>query len=296
MSKRIELIVNPISGKPEPILYYINKALNEDGTEWNLHITKKSGDVESFVKKLLPTKPDAIAVYGGDGTVMSAAQYLIDSPIPLAIIPGGSANLLSKDLMIPQDSQAALALLSRPKSEWRYTKVDMGRLGDGSKFILRVGMGFAADKVKMASREMKERFGMLAYSVAGVQAFKAGKEIEYNVEVDGEKFVEKGYSCSILNSGNMGIGQLNLSNMISPSDGYLDLVIFKTRNFAKLLEQRFVSKKDLDDFSDTVTHRRGKKIRLTVEHQSDIQVDGELISGNEIVAEVMPQVVKILVP
>lgn len=293
---RIELIINPVSGKPEPILFYVNKALNRSGIDWDIHITKKGGDIERFIDQIIPHKPDVIAVYGGDGTVMSAAQCLLKKDIPLAIIPGGSANLLSKELQIPQNSQEALEILSKPISKWKYKKVDMGKLNNGDNFILRLGLGFAADKVKMASRSMKEKYGMFAYSIAGVQAFKAGKEVRYTFIVDGNQHEETGYSCSIFNASHFGVGNLSLSELIDPSDGYLDLVLFKTRNFAKMMNEKYLKMMDLDQTKETILHWRGKEIEIKVDQESDIQIDGELTTGKDIKASVLPAAVRIVVP
>lgn len=290
---KVGIVVNPISGKPEPILYYINKALNQKGIEWDLYITKKAGDTERYTE-VLKGRVDIVAVYGGDGTVMSAAQQLMHSDTPLAIVPGGSANLLSKELSIPQDSLKALMLITARKKKFK--ALDMGLLNDDRKFILRIGLGFAADKVKKADRQLKERFGMLAYSIAGVQAFKAAREITYHIDVDGVEEEVTGYSCAIFNSSNMGVGNLRLSDAIDPSDGYMNLVVFKTRNFARLLEQRFINKGGLDDFERSISHFRGKKFIISTDEISDIQVDGELLSGSMLTVEVIPKAVKILVP
>jgi diacylglycerol kinase family enzyme len=40
---------------------------------------------------------DVVAVYGGDGTVMEAVGGLVGTEVPLAISPGGRANVLAVD-------------------------------------------------------------------------------------------------------------------------------------------------------------------------------------------------------
>ena len=50
---------------------------------------------------------DAIVVCGGDGSISSAAPAVIDSGLPLGIIPAGTANDLARTLSIPLDFAAA---------------------------------------------------------------------------------------------------------------------------------------------------------------------------------------------
>ena len=92
-----------------------------------------------------------------------------DGHIPMAILPGGTANLMSVELGIPKDLTQAAQIIVDPGSVVRY--VDMGQVGN-QRFMLRVGIGFAGEKVKIADRELKDKWGILAYSIAGLKALK----------------------------------------------------------------------------------------------------------------------------
>jgi len=75
-------------------------------------ITKKQGDAFEFVKGL--NKIDRIVVAGGDGTINEVINGLLSSEdpetreIPISIIPTGTANVLAKELGIPEDIDGAV--------------------------------------------------------------------------------------------------------------------------------------------------------------------------------------------
>ena len=171
MIKKIHIVINPASGQPQEILNQINNVLHPADVEWGVSITQKSGDASRFASQAIDDGADLVAAYGGDGTVMEVAQAVQGGKIPMAILPGGTANLMSVELGVPKDLTEAAKIMVDPNSVIRY--VDMGQLGE-QRFMLRVGMGFAGNKVKLADRELKDKWGILAYSIAGLWARWSG--------------------------------------------------------------------------------------------------------------------------
>ena len=45
---------------------------------------------------------DLVVVAGGDGTVRDAAERLVDSGVPMAIVPAGTANVFAAALGVPR--------------------------------------------------------------------------------------------------------------------------------------------------------------------------------------------------
>ena len=80
---------------------------------------------------LLASRPDAVAVNGGDGTIHTLLSEclrrgaLAELP-PLAVLPGGTTNMNARDLggggaLVPA-MRAFLALRERPRSTWPVTR------------------------------------------------------------------------------------------------------------------------------------------------------------------------------
>src|SRR5471030_2316896 len=81
----------------------------------------------------LAVNNDLIVIYGGDGCISDVARALYGQKAILGIIPGGTANVTSKDLGIPQHAEAAVALLRSDLAQVMH--MDMGMV-NGIPFVL----------------------------------------------------------------------------------------------------------------------------------------------------------------
>src|SRR5690554_2424284 len=106
--RSIHIITNPAAGQDRPFLNVFNKTFQEAGIDWELLITKKPGDAARFAQDAVKAGVDVVAAYGGDGTVGEVAGALHGTNQPLAILPGGTANVMSVELGIPGDLPGAL--------------------------------------------------------------------------------------------------------------------------------------------------------------------------------------------
>jgi diacylglycerol kinase family enzyme len=122
MAKYIHVVINPASGQDQPILNTLNDVFQVFDVDWGVSVTRKSGDAQRFAETAVAEGADVVAAYGGDGTVMEVAQSLIGSDVPLAILPGGTGNLMSVELGIPKNLAKAAEVACRHKrdSKCRY--------------------------------------------------------------------------------------------------------------------------------------------------------------------------------
>jgi len=99
----------------------------------------------------------------------------------------------------------------------------MGQSGD-RYFIQRIGIGLDADKVSRATRELKQKYGKVAYSIGWLQAARETPQARYTLRLDDRQVECEGVTCHIANSGSIGVPGLNLLRDISVSDGLLDVL------------------------------------------------------------------------
>jgi YegS/Rv2252/BmrU family lipid kinase len=290
MPPKIHIVINPASGQPDTILNKLNDVFHSAGAEWSVSITLKSGDATRFARQAIEEGAEVVGAYGGDGTVMEVSQAVSGGDIPMAILPGGTANLMSVEMGIPKDLTEAAQIIVDPDSQVR--RVDMGRFGD-KEFMLRIGIGFGGDKVKMADRELKDKWGVLAYSIAGLKALHTESQAVYKVTVDGEEYEMDGKTCLIDNAGSLGMGSLSAAKDISVSDGLLDVIVVRDASVSAWVG---VGKEVLgrEPNPDAVRHWQGRDIRVECDPPQTVQGDGEIWGDTPVSAKVMPGVLPIL--
>jgi diacylglycerol kinase (ATP) len=292
MGKKIHIVINPASGQPQPVLHSINKVFHAQGIEWDISLTKESGDAERFTSQAAQAGADVVAAYGGDGTVMEVARGLFGSGVPMAIFPGGTANLMSVELGIPKDLTQAAEIAASPDSPVRM--VDAGLIGE-TYFLLRVGIGFAAEKVKEADRELKDKYGVLAYSIGALKALKTTKKAHYRITLDGKIEEIDGISCLIDNAGNIGVSGFEIAKNISVSDGLLDVIVISDSSFKGLVaaSRRFAGgSREMKSFH----HWQAKDIEIETDPPLIIQVDGEIVGETPLSIKVVEGAVGVLTP
>ena len=80
------------------------------GIHLEAHETRSGEDPKKLALELRDGARGMVAV-GGDGTVSSVAAALHGTDIPLGIIPGGSTNIIARELGIPSALEPAVDLL-----------------------------------------------------------------------------------------------------------------------------------------------------------------------------------------
>lgn len=112
---------------------------------------------------------DLIIALGGDGTVNEIANGMIPSRVPLATLPGGTANVLCCEMGIGTN----LVNAAKHLHEWKEERISAGRFepenGEGRYFLAMAGVGLDAAIVEIVSLPLKRVAGKFAYWVGGFQ-------------------------------------------------------------------------------------------------------------------------------
>ena len=102
---RLLSVMNPTSGKTsnDEAALYLEEVCEEKGVDLRVIHTTGNDDDTLIKNEIKSLAPDRVAACGGDGTVQLVARNLIDSNIPMGILPLGSANGLATAIGLPKN-------------------------------------------------------------------------------------------------------------------------------------------------------------------------------------------------
>ena len=298
--RRIQVIVNPASGKDEPTLDILNDVFHEHGVEWDARVTHKFGDAGRLTREAIDDGVDLVAGYGGDGTQHEVANAIVETAraggrsVPMGVLPGGTGNGYARELGTPRTLKAAAALLCTSS---KVRSVDVGRVQLGSNgatheelFIQRLYLGMEPEA--QTSRDEKNRYGVLAYPLTLVQRPDSVQH-KYQVVADGESIAPTGTRIYIVNSGMTGSGLRVMANY-SIDDGMLDAFMLDKATLGTWASAgaRFL---DLSRQGATHYYRRVRNITVDADPDQAVWADGEDVGRTPISVDVLPGALQVVV-
>ena len=237
---------------------------------------------------------DLIIGAGGDGTVNEILQGLVHSDVPLAVLPGGTANVLAMEMKLGK----SIDRVARQLGDWRSHRISVGHVKCGEKtsryFLLMAGIGLDARIVYQVSAALKARTGKFAYWVAGWSL--VGRSLpQMQVEIDGNR---RQCSFALVSKVRNYGGDFEIARSVSLFDDDFEAVLFEGKTslpyikyFAGMALNRLAG-------MNGVTVLRAGSVRLTSPGDSRIyvQVDGEFAGRLPAEISIVPNAVSLLIP
>jgi diacylglycerol kinase family enzyme len=135
-------------------VFGIRRALDRAAVRAELRPVHKGPELARAAADCLATgRFDAIIAAGGDGTVSAVASAMVDSPLPLGVLPMGTLNHFARDLRIPPDLQAAARVIA----DRAVAVVDVGDV-NGKTFINNSSIGLYPRMVRQRE-QFRQRLG-----------------------------------------------------------------------------------------------------------------------------------------
>jgi len=294
---RALLITNPAAARTDArAVTAVRETLRRGGWDVDVLATAGPGDARRFASEMKGAGYDAVICYGGDGTAMQVAAGVAGTEIPLGIIPGGTGNILARNLRLPTDPGAAARLLLTA----RRMPIDLGLVerADGLHyFAVCCGAGFDAELMVATDATSKRRWKMAAYVGAAFAALPRVQSVRHRVVVDGVVHDVRAAMVLIANCGELFPPFVKIHHEVHPDDGWLDVVALRADGamdgVASFLELVLGSKEG----SPRVWFGRGRTIRVEVADgpARAVQLDGEPVGTTPLEARLMPHALTMLV-
>lgn len=289
--ERVLLIVNPASRRGARIRRKAYKAFADAGVDCEVMLTEAPGHAGVLARNHAH-KYDAVFTLGGDGTVMEVLSALAHQGPPVGVLAGGTANVVARTLRIPLNPNRAVPLLLNGDE----AILDLGRLGDGRRFAIGVGVGLDATMISEAPARVKKRFGFMAYIIGGYKAVLRNQKFALRLTVDGIAYDRPASAILIANFGAVLNNLVTFGDGIAHDDGLLNACVFSPANLWDSL--RILWRMIRKDFSadPCLFYKSGREFRVETFPEMPAQADGELLPPTPLSVSVDPLAGCLLIP
>ena len=298
MAKRVLLAVNPRARSGSAARDRAEAALRERG---HVVIVVSVDDSLDLSQAIVAHRDrvDAVVVGGGDGTLLRALRGLVETKLPLAILPLGTFNELARTLGIPQDPVDVAAMLD----DGVPVAIDVGRV-NGVYYLNEASIGLSTQVTRLQTSAVKHALGMLAIPVTTLRALRWVRPLHSEIGLeDGTKRDVRAVQLTVANSyrfggvvdnpeGSLGDGELWLF-AIDVRDGWSAL-----RVVVSVMLRRFQHSRDVATLRGkrfTVRSLRGGRHRVFAdgEYVTRLPAEFSIVRGGVTVLVPAPRVAAI---
>jgi len=198
------LIYNPVAGRrPAEREREVRQAadvLRQAGLEIELAPTARPAMAHELAQAAAASGVDVVLACGGDGTINEVINGLALSPVPLGILPGGTANILARELRLPLHPVRA----ARELPHWTPRRIALGRArweeaqaappaGEHATqaccrhYISVAGIGYDAQIVYKLSPWLKNNFGVAGYVMEALRQLVRYSFPRFSCRLDGHE-------------------------------------------------------------------------------------------------------------
>lgn len=203
--QRVAIIYNPTAGsRGQGMLTRVRDWLEGQGCRVDVLATRERGDGmrlgEALARAEEADQPDAVVAAGGDGTINEVMNGLENGrlargtalPLPMAILPMGTANVLAAEIGLHVSPEAIGRTILTGYARRVSAGVIKGLKGQGGpvehdgarRFIMMAGIGLDAHVVEHVSLVLKRPLGKMAYALQALREIQRLPCPRYRVQVE----------------------------------------------------------------------------------------------------------------
>lgn len=285
-------------------LFHNHRAGDRVSLSWVQELIEAAGhevvrvfDREAAIAELIDERTELVVAAGGDGTASAAARLLSGRPIPLAILPLGTANNIAKTLQGDASCEELVAGWSTAGRRRVDVGVVTGVWGE-RRFLEAVGVGLVPTCIVSADTEPLSGDDAASNLTSALERYRevlsAFKPRCWTLRLDGEEMRGTFIVAEVLNTRSVG-PNIVLSEDADPSDGYFSVVTAGEEHRDDLM--RYLTDRiEGRDSRLVLPSRRARHIEL--QGQGDTHVDDELVRSaipGAISIHIEPAAVEVLV-
>lgn len=288
-SKRALFLVNPNARRGREPVEPILERLKAGGLDVKIEPFEALPEIARDVVRLREST-DLVIVCGGDGTVSSAAVAVMESGLPMGIMPMGTANDLARTLNIPMDLQEAAGVIADGNTR----KVDVGTV-NGHAFFNVASIGLSTELAQSLDPQTKKRWGRLGYAVAASRVMTKARPFKATITEKGETIRVSTYQIAVGNGRHYGGGNV-VEETAEIDDGHLDLYSLELSNVWKLALMLRSFRSGRHGAWNEVRTARCVEFDIETDRPRPVNTDGEIVTQTPAHFKVHPAAISVFAP
>lgn len=254
-AKRVTLIHNPSAGWGDLSQSQLMTGLERGGYEVRI------AHPDNGLGKRLAKQTDVVIAAGGDGTVNAVARRLVNSDVPLIILPLGTANNLARTVGMEPTIECALETLSDPRERGLDMGVATGSWGE-RYFSESAGVGWFCDALN--EEVTKEEDKTIDNALQALTRYLEGYHPKpWTVSLDGVDASGEYVLVEVMSAKLLG-PNVQLAPNADPFDGELDVVLVTEKDKRKLLTYLDELRHGPDAKPPRLDRRRAKHVHFAL--------------------------------
>jgi len=285
--RRALLIVNPRSRRGARAAPAVFAALHDAGIA--IITAPGTADIGASIHAHA-NEVDLVVVGGGDGTLNAASAALIETGLPLGVVPLGTANDFARTLGIPVAPEQAVAVIR----DGHIARVDVGDV-NGHPFLNVASIGFGVDLTRALTRDAKRRWGTFGYAIAGFRALSRLQPFTVWIEHGGRTDVTRTVHLAIGNGRYYGGGMI-VAEQARLDDGRLHAFSLEVAHWWGLIRLLPALRKGTHHAWAEVMTLAGEELRVRTRRARSVNTDGEITTTTPARFRVLAGALKVFVP
>ena len=284
------LIVNAHSRKGERLFEKARNLLTGAGIRLiAAHAVRDPAGLTKLVQDSAADGAPMLIVGGGDGSLSSAVDYLIDHDSVFALLPLGTANSFARTLGIPLDLEGAVATIA----DGQLRKIDLGVI-DGDYFANCAAIGLSSMIGDSVPHRLKKYLGRVGYLLWAIWCLMRFRSFVLVVEDEHNTHELRALEVRIANGRFHGGVEVVESSDVDSGEIVVQAVTGHVRR--RLIWNWFATWFRLPARRLTTTEYRGRRLKIVTRPPMSISIDGEVQARTPVTAEVARKAITVVVP
>ena len=289
MRKRALLIINRHARKGKNGFAQAVDCLDDLGFELITVPAKLSQSLTEYIQ-FYANSVDMVIVGGGDGTLNAVVNTLVESQLPLGILPMGTANDLARTLNLPNTIPQACQVIS----QGHHQAIDLGCV-NGQYFFNVASLGLSVEITAKLTKGVKRRWGVFAYAITALKALGQTRLFHATITQNGISQRVKTLQIAVGNGRYYG-GGMAIAKDATIDDNRLDLYSLEIQHWWQVFHLLTHLPRGEQDLLPWVRTLAADTIEIETSRPRKINTDGEITVQTPARFTVVPGALSVFVP